>query len=135
MYFRKFLALMICAISIPGDALAQGSQRYQSYPDHNTAFINHMWALDMWLLMSMAILLIGAISCAWTDIIREKASAEETQLHRQARLMREMTAHQDNHTDMMRSEIDRTRTYGEYRERPEIAEHERRIRELRNKLR
>ena len=136
MSFRKSFALMFCAISLPGDALAQISERYTSYPNPTTKMIDNMqWGLNVWFAVSMAIILIAVISCAWRDVIREKASESETQLHRQARLMREMAAHQDSHTDMMRSEIDRTRAYGEYRERPEIAEHEQRIRELRNKLR
>jgi hypothetical protein len=49
--------------------------------------------------------------------------------------MREIIKHQDAHTALMRSEIDHTRTYGEYRERPDIAEHEQRLRELRSRLR
>jgi hypothetical protein len=53
----------------------------------------------------------------------------------QANLMREIARHQDAHTSMMKSEIDRTRAHGEYRERPDIAEHEQRLRELRSRLR
>ena len=49
--------------------------------------------------------------------------------------MREITKHQEAHSALMRSEIDHARTYGEYRERPEIAEHEQRLRDLRAKLR
>ncbi|MBR1226901.1 hypothetical protein JQ600_18390 [Bradyrhizobium sp. AUGA SZCCT0176] len=53
----------------------------------------------------------------------------------EAQLMRGITQHQDAHTAMMRGEIDHARTYGEYRERPDIAEHEQRLRELRSRLR
>jgi len=53
---------------------------------------------------------------------------------REAELMRKITRHQDAHTEMMRSEIGHTRTHGEFRERPDIAEHEQTLREMRNRL-
>lgn len=52
----------------------------------------------------------------------------------EARLFREITRHQDAHTSMMRSEIEHARTIGEYRERPDIAEHEQKLREMRSRL-
>lgn len=62
-------------------------------------------------------------------------SDDSDRYSRQADLMRDITRLQDAHTSMMRSEIDRTRAHGEYRERPDIAEHEQRLRELRSRLR
>ncbi|UPJ50370.1 hypothetical protein IVB30_02755 [Bradyrhizobium sp. 200] len=53
----------------------------------------------------------------------------------EADLMHKIAKHQDAQTALMRSEIDYARTHGEHRERPEIAEHEQRLRELRSKLR
>lgn len=52
----------------------------------------------------------------------------------EAQLIREITWHQDAHTDMMRSEIKHAQTHGEYREREDIAAHEQRLRELRSRL-
>ena len=78
-----------------------------------------------------ALLLIGELLSARTAF----GSNDSDRYDRQANLMRDIARHQDAHTSMMRSEIDRTRAHGEYRERPDIAEHEHRLRELRSRLR
>lgn len=129
MFTRGSFALTFFAMNVPTDTFAQSTLRYQQ-----SGFVeNAQWALNVGFVTMMIIIVICAISCAWIDVIREKASESETQLRRQARLMREMTAHQDSHTDMMRSEIERSRTHGEHRDLPQIEEHEQRLRDLRRK--
>ena len=120
--------------SLTTDALSQGQYQYRVYyhqpPDP---------FLDLLLILSLGLAALGLLAwlAGWLSSGSSDAPCDcaECRASREASLMREITKHQEAHTALMRSEIDHARTYGEYRECPEIAEHEQRLRELRSRLR
>jgi hypothetical protein len=121
-------------ISLTTDAFCQGQYQYRVYYTQTPDPILDLLFIAVLCLAALllAAWLAGCLSSGSSD---SPCDCAESVAEREASLMREITKQQDAHTALMRSEIDHARTSGEYRELPEIAEHEQRLRELRSKLR
>jgi len=123
------------AMSLPTFAFGQVQYGYQVYVEPDPV----LGLLFPLALLGAALLLVawfaGWVPTGSSGSPRDPAECAAERYEREANLLREISKHQDAHTALMRSEIDHTRTHGEYRERPDIAEHEQRLRELRSQLR
>lgn len=114
------------------DAFCQTQYRIYNTPNPDPPL-----DLIVFLALCLAALLLVALAIGWLSSASSDGpcGCAECVAKREASIIRELTKHQDAHTALMRSEIDHARTYGEYRERPDIAAHEQRLRELRSRLR
>jgi hypothetical protein len=128
-----FGAFAVMCISSNAMAYSEIQYGYQVYPDSDFRYRVSL------VLATILVLTIGIIVCFCISLFsngsRDHATYDANRFQSEADLMREITEHQDAQTAMMRGEIDHARTYGEYRERPEIAEHEQRLRKMRSRLR
>lgn len=132
MSLRTILAAGAGMLSLTTEAFCQTQYRiyYAPHPDP-------LLDLIVFLAFCLAALLLGRWLVGWLSSGSSggPCGCAECVAKREASIIRELTKHQDAHTALMRSEIDHARTYGEYRERPDIAAHEQRLRELRSRLR
>ena len=132
MSLRTMLIAGAGMLSLSTDAVCQSQYRVYYTPNPDLPL-----DLIVFLALCLAALLLGRWLVGWLSSGSSDGpcGCAECVAKREASLIRELTKHQDAQTALMRSEIDHARTYGEYRERPDIAAHEQRLRELRSRLR
>jgi hypothetical protein len=124
------------AMSLPTRAFGQVQYGYRVIQVQPDRFLDLLLIIALCLSALLLVAwLAGWLSSESSGSPCDCAECTAKRYAREANLLREITNHQDAHTVMMRGEIDHARTYGEYRERPDIAAHEQRLRELRSRLR